>query len=343
MVSGSEGPDDEVEEAGVERPWRARVHSMDEFLSECRKVMRVRHMSLRTEKSYLLYIRRFIQFHRRRPEEMGAPEVEAFLTHMAAHENVAASTQNVAFSSLLFLYRWVLERPLSDISGVVRARRARRVPVVLSRREVDLLLAHLSPPWDLAASLLYGSGLRLYEVQRLRVKDVDFGRSLLVVRQGKGGKDRYAPLPHKVQAALRCHLEAARLRWDDAQRLQRLPVSMPDALARQYPGAPFEWAWQFVFAARTPTLDPRDGHLKRHHFAEDALQRAIKRGAALAHLEKAATPHTLRHSFATHLLENGCDIRTVQELLGHQDVRTTQIYTHVLSRPVLAVKSPLDG
>jgi integron integrase len=305
--------------------------------------MRVRRMSLRTEKSYLLYIRRFIEFHQCRPENMGPEEVTAFLTHMATQRDVAASTQNVAFSALLFLYRQVLEREMPDVAGTVRAARRRRVPTVLSREEVERLLLNVDPPYHLMVSLLYGAGLRLSELQRLRVRDVDFGNGVLVVREGKGGKDRHAILPERLRGALTAHLDTARDRWQTAQRDAALPVGLPCALARKYPGAPFEWPWQFVFAAHKPSVDPRDGQLKRHHIGEDAVQRAVRAAASKAALGKVTSPHTLRHSFATHLLERGYDVRTVQEMLGHADLRTTQIYLHVMNRPGVGVRSPLDA
>lgn len=319
-----------------------KFSSLDEFLRDCQGVMRVRRMSLRTEESYLFYIRRFIKFHNKRPAEMGAPEVEQFLTFLAREENVAASTQNVAFSALLFLYRHVLEQPLPPLITAVRATRQRRAPVVLSKSEVNLLLAHLTAPYNLMASLLYGSGLRLMELLRLRVKDVDFERSLLVIYQGKGDKDRHTLLPSILSEPLRLHLREARLRWEQAQSTRRLPVSLPGALARKYPRAAYDWQWQWVFAAAQPSIDPRDGQEKRHHCHEGAIQKAVKKATQQAEIQKNVSPHTLRHSFATHLLEDGYDIRTVQELLGHQDVRTTQIYTHVMNRPGLGVRSPLD-
>jgi integron integrase len=322
---------------------RTRARSMDEFLEECRRVMRVRRLSYRTEQSYITYIHRFIIFHKKRPDQVGAEEVRAFLTHMAVDQNVAASTQNVAFNALLFLYRNVLEMEFPDISDVVRANRPPRLPTVLTRNQVRQLLAHLEGASHLAASLLYGGGLRLSEALRLRVKDVNFEQGVLTIRAGKGDHDRVTMLPQLLEPALRAHLEAMRVRWETAQNERPLPVSMPSALAAKYPQAPFEWAWQFVFPAIKPSLDPRDGQQKRHHLAPDHLQRAIKRAAHQANLSSTVSPHTLRHSFATHLLESGYDIRTVQELLGHKDLRTTQIYTHAMNRPGLAIKSPLDG
>ena len=324
------------------RPMRSTARSSAEFIEECRAFMRVRRMSLRTEASYLHYIRHYILFHKRKPSEMGEAEVEAFLTHLALHENVAASTQNLAFSSLLFLYREILGLELQGVDAL-RARRSRKVPLVLSRGEVKRLLSHLEPPHHLMASVLYGAGLRLFELQRLRVKDVDFELSLLVIHAGKGDKDRHGILPESLRHLLAEHLDTERLKWEASQREEPLPASMPDALARKYPRAPFEWNWQYVFAAPRPSLDSQDAQRKRHHFLEDTLQRALKKAAQAAGLSKNVSPHTLRHSFATHLLESHTDIRTVQELLGHKDIRTTQIYLHTMNRPGLGVRSPLDA
>jgi len=321
---------------------RTKARSTEEFLEECRRVMRVRRLSYHTEQSYITYIHRFIHFHKKRPEQVGAEEVRAFLTHLAVNKNVAASTQNVAFNALLFLYRNVLEVEFPDISGVVRANRPKRLPVVLTKAEVRQLLAHLEGVFHLAAALLYGGGMRVSEVLRLRVQDIHFEKNTLTIRAGKGDRDRVTMLPQTLEAPLRAHLEAMRLRWQTAQNERALPVYLPFALATKYPNAPFEWSWQFVFPAAKPSLDPRDGKEKRHHLAPDLIQRAVKRAAKAANLSAQVSPHTLRHSFATHLLESGYDIRTVQELLGHKDIRTTQIYTHVMNRPGLAVKSPLD-
>ena len=307
-----------------------------------RDVMRRRHMSYRTEQTYLQWIGRFVKFHGRAPEEMGAPEIEAFLTHLAVHENVAAATQNQALCALLFLYRHVLQGEFPQLENVERAKRPARLPVVLTREEVRAVLGTLREPYRLMASLLYGSGLRVSECLRLRVKDVDFGQGQIIVRQGKGAKDRVTPLPTALAEPLRRHLDEVRERFE-AEGDKRVPVSLPDALERKYPQAPSEWSWHWVFPAAKPSLDPQTGHARRHHLLEDSLQRAVKRAMRDAQLSKIASCHTLRHSFATHLLENGYDIRTVQELLGHKDVSTTMIYTHVLNRGALAVKSPLDS
>lgn len=323
------------------RPMQHNAKSIAEFVEACRAFMRLRRLSLRTETSYLYYIRRFLEFTKRKPETIGEAEIEQFLTHLVMHESIAKSTQNVAFSALIFLYREILGRELRDVNAL-RADRPRRVPVVLSKGEVSQVLSQLEMPLHLMVSLLYGAGLRLSEVQRLRVKDVDFDGGLLVIRAAKGDQDRHAILPQTLRTCLSAHLDRERQAWQTLQNQQSVPVSMPDALARKYPQAPFEWGWQWVFPAAKNSIDPRDGLEKRHHVSEDRLQRAIKRAAHKCGLNRPVSPHTFRHSFATHLLEAGYDIRTVQELLGHKDIRTTQIYVHAMNRPGLGVKSPLD-
>lgn len=337
MKAGVSGlyPDDE------HRALKHDAKSLTEFLEACRDYMRVRRLSLRTEESYLFYIRRFIVFHNRKPEEMGEDEVEAFLSHMAVQGRVSASTQNVAFAALLYLYREILGIELENVSAL-RSKRPRRVPDVLSKHEVQKLLDKLSGQNWLVASLLYGAGLRLFEGQRLRVKDIDFEGGFLMVRAGKGDKDRRSVLPQSLYRPLFDHLAQLKTNWEAAQTQSRLPVSMPESLAKKYPNAAFEWVWQYVFPASTPSIDPLDGLEKRHHFLEDSFQRAVKRAAAKAEISKRVSPHTLRHSFATHLLEAGYDIRIVQDLLGHKDIRTTQIYLHTMNRPGLGVRSPLD-
>lgn len=305
--------------------------------------MRLRRLALATQKSYLFYIRGFIEFHGRRLETLGADEVRDYLTHLAVRRNVAASTQNVAFNALLFLFHNVLEQPFPSISDAVRAHRPRRMPAVLTRSETGRLLSQLEGTLHLFCSLLYGAGLRLCEGQRLRVKDLDFERGTLWVYEGKGDKDRATTLPQTLAGPLRAHLDAQKHWWHQAQAERPLPVSMPGALSEKYPHAALEWKWQYVFCSPTPSVDPETGLAKRHHLHDDLVQRAVKRAAKAAQIEKLVTPHTLRHSFATHLLENGYDIRTVQQLLGHKDIRTTQIYTHVMSQPGIGVKSPLDA
>jgi integron integrase len=277
--------------------------------------------------------RRFILFHGKKyPRDMGAPEVEAFLTHLAVDGDVAAATQNQALSALLFLYCEVLGIDLPWLDNVTRAKRPQRVPVVLTRDEVHAILSRMSGTYGLMARLLYGTGMRLMECVRLRVKDVEFARDEILIRDGKGGKDRVMMLPQSVVSPLQDHLRQRRALFDDDLRAGKAGVYLPDALARKYPGAPFEWGWQYVFASGSYTVDPHSGEERRHYLDEKLLQRAMKRAVMASGLAKPATPHTLRHSFATHLLEDGYDIRTVQALLGHADVSTTMIYTHVLNK-----------
>jgi len=305
--------------------------------------MRVKHYALRTEKAYLYWIRRFIDTcGRRNPRELGSAEVEAFLTLLATRDRVSASTQSQALAALLFLYREVLGSDLPWMESVVRAKASRRIPVVLSRMEVARLLEQLAGREWLMASLLYGSGLRLMECLRLRVKDVDFDRRELVVRCGKGGKDRRSMLPARAVEPLRRQLVTARLIHQDDLDAGHGRTSLPFALARKYPDADRTWGWQYVFPASRRGIDPLDGTVRRHHLDETVLQQAVKRAVRAAGIDKPASCHTLRHSFATHLLESGYDIRTVQELLGHRDLATTQIYTHVLNRGAGGVLSPLD-
>ena len=305
--------------------------------------LRVKRYSIRTESAYTDWIRRFILFHgKRHPSEMGENEIAAFLSHLAINRNVAAATQNQALSALLFLYRQVLERKLEYIAGVERVRRPPKLPVVFTRAEARAVLAHLDGDYRLMVHLLYGSGLRLLEVLRLRVKDIDFGYNRISVREGKGMRERVTILPARLKQPLQAHL--ARIQELHQQDLARGlgAVYLPTALGRKYPGAARSWPWQYVFPAAKPSLDPRSGELRRHHVAEKNLQNAVKLAIRAAGLTKAASCHTFRHSFATHLLESGYDIRTVQELLGHKDVSTTMIYTHVLNKPGLGIRSPLD-
>jgi integron integrase len=306
--------------------------------------MRVRHLSIRTEQAYADWIRRYILFHgKRHPKDMAEPEVVAFLTHLAVAGRVAASTQNQALNALAFLYRHVLERPLANLAGVTRAPESRRLPVVLTVPEVAALLRELSGTHWLLACLQYGSGLRLMESVRLRVKDLDFSYRAIVVRDGKGSKDRVVTLPDDLIKPLKRHLEARRTLFERDRAAGIGTVWLPNALERKYPSAATEWGWQYVFAAERPSADPRSGIQRRHHVGESAVQHAVKVAVRRAGITKPASCHTLRHSIATHLLERGADIRTVQEQLGHADVRTTQIYTHVLGRGGRVVRSPLDG
>ncbi|HET6546657.1 MAG TPA: integron integrase [Rhodanobacteraceae bacterium] len=320
-----------------------RVGRPARLLDQVRDRIRVKHYSLRTEQAYVGWIRRFILANgKRHPRELGGAEVGRFLTWLASERNVAAGTQNQALAALLFLYREVLDTELPWLDDVVRARRPRRVPVVLSRDEVHRLLAQLEGREWLMAGLLYGAGLRLMECLRLRVKDVDFGRREITVREGKGDKDRHVPLPQTLVDALRGQMASARLLHASDLAAGFGAVHLPHALARKYPNAAREWGWQYVFPASHRARDPRSGEVRRHHLDENVLQRAVKNARARAQIVKPATCHTLRHSFATHLLEAGSDIRTVQELLGHANVSTTQIYTHVLNRGGHGVLSPLD-
>src|SRR5712691_5801840 len=300
-----------------------------------REAARIRHYSRRTERAYLAWIRRFIFFHgKRHPAEMGAPEITKFLSSLAVEGNVAASTQNQALSALLFLYRDVLEQDLPWLDDVVRAKRPVRLPVVLTREEVRTLLIHMRGVPRLMAILLYGAGLRLLECARLRVKDVDFARNQLTVRGGKGDKDRMTMLPAVVKTELTRHLELAKQQHEADLRHGAGWVELPSALSRKYPNAGREWPWQWVFPATRIYVERATGQRRRHHLHESVLQRAA--------IPKRATCHTFRHSFATHLLEDGHDIRIVQELLGHRDVTTTMIYTHVLNRGPAGVRSPAD-
>jgi len=313
------------------------------LLDQVRDRIRVKHYSIRTETQYVQWVKRFILFHNKRhPQEMGTTEVEAFLTHLAVDGHVSASTQNQALSGLLFLYKEVLGIDLPWLNNVVRAKQPQRLPVVLTRSEVREVLARMKGMHGLMANMLYGTGMRLMECVRLRVKDVDFERSEILIRDGKGGKDRVTMLPSLVVTGLQAHLEQRRTLFEDDKRIGKANVFLPDALATKYPNAATEWGWQYVFPAGSYSIDPRSGMERRHHIDEKLLQRAMKKAVQAAGVAKPATPHTLRHSFATHLLEAGYDIRTVQELLGHSDVSTTMIYTHVLNKGGRGVLSPLD-
>jgi len=308
-------------------------------------VLRLNHYSARTEAAYLGWIRRFVEANgRRSPRELGAAEVEAFLSHLAVEGRVASSTQNLALSAVLFLYKDVLGIELPWLKDVTRAKRPQRLPTVLTHKETEALLQALKPGLPgLVARLLYGTGMRLMEGVRLRVKDLELDTRQIVVRNGKGAKDRVTVLPEALVAPLRAHLAERRVAYEVDLKTGNAQVWMPDALERKYPNAATHWAWQYVFPAPELSTDPRSGAVRRHHLGEQLVQRAVRRAAQLARLTKHVSPHTLRHSFATHLLEAGYDIRTVQELLGHSDVSTTMIYTHVLNRGGRGVKSPLDS
>jgi integron integrase len=317
------------------------------LLDRVRQAIRLRHYSRRTEEVYVDWVKRFILFHgKRHPEEMGAAEVKMFLSYLATDKQVAASTQNQAFSALLFLYKAVLEQELGWIDDIVRAKRPARLPVVLSPREVRTVLGAMSGPAALMANLLYGCGLRLSECVRLRVKDVDFEYLQITVRDAKGARDRLTMVPVKLVESLRRQQEKRRILHEEDLAAGFGEVFLPNALERKYSNAALDFGWQYLFASPRRSADSRveagRSKEKRHHIDESFLQRALKRAVNKAGVIKAASCHTLRHSFATHLLENGYDIRTVQELLGHRDVSTTMVYTHVLNKPGLRVKSPLD-
>jgi integron integrase len=313
------------------------------LLDRVRDKIRVKHYSIRTEQAYLEWIKRFIWFHgKRHPVELGSQEVEAFLTDLAVARRVSASTQNQAKSALLFLYKEVLGVELPWLNQVEKARAPVRVPVVLTREEVASVLSRLHGIHALIGRLLYGTGMRIMEGMRLRVKDIDFSRNEILIRDGKGFKDRITMLPATISEQLRVQVALAREVHQADLVLGFGAVWLPHALARKYPQAPRETGWQYVFPAEARSIDPRSGDVRRHHVSDQAFQRAMRQAARDAGLHKLATPHTLRHSFATHLLEAGYDIRTVQELLGHSEVSTTMIYTHVLNRGGRAVVSPLD-
>jgi integron integrase len=305
------------------------------LLDQVRDSLRVKHYAYRTEESYVQWIRRYILFHNKRhPKDMAEPEVQAFLTHLAVEGNVAASTQNQALSALLFLYRHVLNQPLSQSVNAVRARQSKHLPTVLTPDEVQQVLKRLEGTHQLLAKLLYGAGLR--------VKDLDFAQNQLIIREAKGNKDRLTVLPQSLITPLQAHLVQVKQIFQDDLALGYGAVYLPFALERKYPNANRDWKWQYVFPAKQRSIDPRSNEVRRHHLDDGVLQRSLKQAVRSAQIDKNVSCHTLRHSFATHLLQNGYDIRTVQELLGHKDVKTTMIYTHVLNKGGLGVRSPLD-
>jgi integron integrase len=313
------------------------------LLDQVREIIRVKHYSIRTEQAYLQWIKRYIYFHgKRHPRQLGADALSAFLSDLAIRGKVSASTQNQALNAILFMYREVLKVELPWINDVQRAKRPQHLPVVLTRQEVQALLAQFEGTIWLMAGITYGGGLRLLECLRLRVKDVDFDRGELTVRDGKGQKDRVTMLPRKLVEPLRTHFVRVRQLHERDIEEGFGRVYLPFALERKYPNANLDWGWQYVFPAARRSIDPRSGVQRRHHANPEVLQRAIKKGVRKANIIKPASVHTLRHSFATHLLESGYDIRTVQELLGHANVKTTMIYTHVLNRGGRAVVSPFD-
>lgn len=328
---------------GSETSLKTSPHLKPKLLDQLRQAIRLRHYSIRTEEAYVQWAKRFILFHNKRhPREMGRPEIEAFLTHLAVNGKVAAATQNQALNAIVFLYRHLLGREVGELETVVRAKRPPKLPVVLSPAETRRVLDHLDGTTGLMARLLYGSGLRLMECLRLRVKDVDFEYRQVTVRDGKGAKDRVTMLPAALIEPLRAHLARVKALHEEDLAAGYGEVYLPFALERKYPNANREWGWQYVFPSTKRSADPRSGAVRRHHAAESVLQRAVKSAVRASGVNRPANCHTFRHSFATHLLANGSDIRTVQELLGHQDVKTTMVYTHVLQRGAAGVKSPLD-
>ena len=321
----------------------ARKADLDKLEKATRVALRTAHYALKTEKAYLQWIRRFVSYHNgKRPSQMGGPEIHQFLSHLAIDGRVAASTQNQALNAIVFLYRNVVKKEVGDLSDFPRARRPKRLPTVLSRQEVKGLLSRMDGTESLIARLMYGTGMRVSEALRLRVKDLAFDRNEITIRAGKGDKDRRAPFPASLKTELYQHLDGRRHQYEEDRKNGMHEVDLPGALARKYPNAPYEWKWQFVFAGHEYSVDPRSGARRRHHLHVVRVQRAVKRAAAEAEIAARVTPHTLRHCFATHLLEAGQDIRTVQELLGHADVSTTMIYTHVLNKGPMGVVSPLD-
>lgn len=317
---------------------------MPKLLDQVREVIRMKHYSIRTEQAYVEWIKRFIFFHQKRhPADMAEPEIRAFISELASKKQVTASTQTVALSAILFLYREVLKKELPFVQGIERARKAERRPVVFTSAEVKEVLSRLDGVNYLVATLLYGAGLRLMDALRLRVKDIDFARNEITVREGKGEKDRVTMLPQSIKAQLQDHLKKVKVIHDGDLRSGLGEAYLPNALERKYRKAAQEWIWQYVFPSRSLSVDPRSGNKRRHHISQEQVQRGVKNAIKQAGIGKNGSCHTLRHSFATHLLENGYDIRTVQELLGHRDVRTTMIYTHVLNKGGRGVRSPLDG
>ena len=312
------------------------------FLEKVRAAIKCRHYSIRTEQAYVAWVKRFILFHgKRHPQEMGETEVAEFLSFLANEKNVAANTQNQALCALVFTYKVVLKRPLEDIHGAARAKKPSKLPVVFTQDEVRCVINQLDGVYWLLGCILYGSGLRLLECLRLRVLDLDFDRCAIIVRSGKGGKDRVVTLAEELILPLQQHLESVRMIHNRDLDLGYGRVYLPHALARKYPNADREWGWQYVFPAKRRGDDPRTGVTRRQHIHETSLQRAVKNAVRSANINKHASCHTFRHSFATHLLERGMDIRTIQEQLGHADIRTTQIYTHLIERGGSAVLSPL--
>ncbi|MDQ6973823.1 MAG: integron integrase [Mariprofundaceae bacterium] len=312
-------------------------------MDQVREVLRYHHYGKRTEEAYTRWIREFIFFHQKRhPKEMGKYEIEAYLSHLAVHRHVAASTQNQAFNALLFLYKQVLALPFADDMAPVRSKKPVRLPVVLSQNEVTRMLSYMQGTTGLMARMMYGGGLRLMELLRLRVKDIDFDQGLIFVHSGKGDKDRSTLLPRSVRNDLQIHLQQVRLMFMNDLQQGHANVWLPGALAKKYPNAPKSWEWQYIFPSKKLSKDPQSGQIRRHHVNESGLQKSIRSAKIKSAISKKVTSHTFRHSFATHLLESGTNIRVVQKLLGHNDVKTTEIYTHVLQQNLTSVQSPLD-
>lgn len=313
------------------------------LLDQVTDVIRKKHYSIRTEQAYVDWIKRFIFFHgKRHPKGMGEKEISQYISHLARVRNVAASTQNQALNAIVFLYRQVLRIDLGDFGPMERAKKAKRLPTVLTQEEAGRILNVISGIQDLMAKLIYGCGLRLMECVRLRVKDIDFQRNQVIVRDGKGIKDRYTILPEQLKPLLRANLKRVKIIHEQDIKNGFGEVYLPYALSRKYPNAAKEWKWQYVFPSGKISKDPRSGKIRRHHVSESTLQRAVRQAVRKADITKQVSPHTFRHSFATHLLEAGYDIRTIQELLGHKDVSTTMIYTHVMNKGGMGVKSPID-
>jgi integron integrase len=318
--------------------------SEKKFLEQLRDFIRTRHLSLRTEQAYLNWIKRFVLFHNKRhPLTMNAKEINQYLTYLAVNAGVAASTQNQALNAIIFMYKQFFEKDPGDIGNYVRAKRTHKIPMVLSPTEVDAVLSNMGGVYKVMAQLMYGSGLRLMECVRLRIKDADFRYKTICVRDGKGSRDRITILPDKLNTTLKLQIDKVKIIHKQDLRDGFGSVYLPFALEKKYKNAAKSWQWQYVFPASHLSIDPRTGRKQRHHISENMVQKEVRKAVRKSKIAKPASCHTLRHSFATHLLENGTDIRTVQELLGHKDVRTTMIYTHVLKRGAFAVSSPLDS
>lgn len=314
------------------------------LLDQVGDAIRVKHYSFRTEQTYKDWIVRYILFHKKRhPKDMGAEEIQAFITHLAVERHLSASSQNQALSAVMFLYRHVLHKEIELLPSLLQAEKSKTLPVVLTQAEALAVIGKMTGAPQLMTKILYGSGLRLMECLRLRVKDIDFGNRQIIVRDGKGGDDRLTPLPDSIISELKLQLKTVQIIHQKDLKDGFGEVYLPNALAQKYTAAPKEWLWQYLFPAAARSTDPVSKKIRRHHADPSALQKAIRAASKLAKVDKLVSPHTFRHSFATHLLQNGYDIRTVQELLGHKDVKTTMIYTHVLQRGGLAVKSPLDS